>query len=377
MKRGAIQVCLIAAVCAGLLLQPVPVGARAQGRRPPVVRWEDQVAGDLIRTYQSGRREQAIAALLDRLAPHGGDTARDALHRMRLWVHYAEKDAPESPRRRDVETLLILCTDALVTTWSERSLSAPDQNPLWQPLDFLRETVARIDPAGAVLRQWYLVWEAFRQSEISLQWRGWPEYLKDALVAFPRDPQMLLAAGSRQELEWWAATNPRRLLSDLPSARLPEQRSRLIAARGFLRRSLEANPAESESRLRLARVLLELGDVDGAGEVLAAQRWSGDEAAFEYLARLFEGEIAERRGDTKAALAAYDRAITLVPTPQSAQVAKAYVLQGSDRRADALQAATEALGGSDTTPDPWWVYSLGQAWRLSAYLRGARALVAR
>jgi hypothetical protein len=96
MKRRAIRVCLMAGVCAAVLLRPVPVGAGAQGGRAPVVRWEDQVARDLIRTYQSGQREQAIAALLDRLAPHGGDTARDALHRMRLWVHYAEKDAPES-----------------------------------------------------------------------------------------------------------------------------------------------------------------------------------------------------------------------------------------------------------------------------------------
>jgi tetratricopeptide (TPR) repeat protein len=354
-------------------------GAAPVVDRVPVTRWPDRVAEDLVRTYRSGKTDEAIAALIQRLTDEQGDNRGDAVERMVLWV----RDAGQQTRTRirswrgELEALLLLTTDALIETWPERSLFAPEKNNLWRPLETLYDTLKGLDQTSPFLRQWYLIWEAFRQSNILDGWRGWPTYFNDALNAFPRDSQVLLAAGARQELEWWIRTNPRRTLSDIPATRPADLHAALIASRNYLRRSLEANPAESEAALRLTRVLIELDDLDAARQVLAARTWSRGEPAFEYLAHLFEGELAERHGDWSSAIAAYDRAIVLVPTPQSALVGKAHALHAADRRADALQAATQALSGPDQPPDPWWVYSLGQSWRLTPYLRAARAWIAR
>jgi tetratricopeptide (TPR) repeat protein len=347
--------------------------------RVPVTRWPDSVAEDLVRTYRSGKTDEAIAALIQRLTDEQGDNRGDSVERMVLWV----RDAGQQTRTRirswrgELEALLLLTTDALIKTWPERSLFAPEKNNLWRPLETLYDTLKGLAQASPFLRQWYLIWEAFRQSNILDGWRGWPTYFNDALNTFPRDSQVLLAAGARQELEWWIRTNPRRTLSDIPATRPADLHAALIASRNYLRRSLEANPAESEAALRLTRVLIELDDLDAARQVLAARTWSRGEPAFEYLAHLFEAELAERHGDWPSAIAAYDRAIVLVPTPQSALVGKAHALHAADRRADALQVATQALSGPDQPPDPWWVYSLGQSWRLTPYLRAARAWIAR
>lgn len=355
-------------------------GPAAASRFPGAVApWPDSVAENLVRTYRSGQTDDAIAALVRRLGGDEDNDRADAVERMVLWVREAGQQTRTGKRswRRELEALLLLTTDALIETWPERSLFAPERNNLWRPLETLHDTLKRLDPASPFLRQWYLVWEAFRQSNIMDGWRGWPTYFNEALEAFPRDPQVLLAAGARQELEWWMRTNPRRTLSAIPGARAADLHDVLVASRNYFRRSLAADPDESESALRLARVLIELDELDAARQVLAARTWNGREPAFEYLARLFEGELAERHGDTAAAIAAYDRAIALVPTPQAALVAKAHALHAADRRADALQVATQALSGADQPADPWWVYSLGQAWRLTPYLRAARAWIAR
>ena len=70
----------------------------------------------------------------------------------------------------------------------------------------------------------------------------------------------------------------------------------LSLGRDYLRRSVAADANESEARLRLLHVLLELNDLTDASRVLAEHDWAPDGAAFEYLARLFEGDLHERRG---------------------------------------------------------------------------------
>ncbi len=78
--------------------------------------------------------------------------------------------------------------------------------------------------------------------------------------------------------------------------------------------------------------LLELNELADASRLLAEHDWAPAGAIAEYLARLFEGDLHERREDRAAAAAAYDRAIALVAMSQSARVAKAHALHLDGQR---------------------------------------------
>ena len=193
-----------------------------------------------------------------------------------------------------------------------------------------------------------------------------------ALAAFPSDSRVLLAAGSRYELAWWMSLeNAQRDLEREPLG----VTKLLTTARDYLRRSLAADPGEAEARLRLAHVLLELNELTSVPAILSSHDWTPDGPAFEYLARLFEGDLHERRGDRAAAAAAYDRAIALVDAPQSALVAKAHLAHLDGRRAEAAQTVAPVLSGNVKGADPWWPFVRGQAWRFEAYRKAAHAQV--
>jgi tetratricopeptide (TPR) repeat protein len=272
---------------------------------------------------------------------------------------------------------LLLCTEALFKTWPQRSLAPQDQNSIWEPIDFLHDTLERMEAKSPFLKSWYLLWEAFRQSQIMYRWNGWPEYLNAGRSAFPDDARILLAAGSRKELEWWTVGIPRRLVGDVPNPVREQTLDYLLQAKKLLRRSVDADPRETEARLRLAHVLIELDEFGEAEAILATTEWETDEPAFEYLARLLEGAVNERKGNAEAALTSYDRAIDLVAASQTARLAKARLLRASERRAEAVAAATAALNESSSQLDPWWVFINGQAWRRDVYLKAARSMVIR
>jgi tetratricopeptide (TPR) repeat protein len=331
---------------------------------------EDVAYDRLIEVYRSGAIDRAVEDLRQLLTRNELQRPGDPERRIDTWILKAR----QLNRQADLEALFILCTEAILKAWPQQSPYRLELMPYWTPLARLEATLRRMNPKSPFLRAWYLLWESFRHLNISYRWQGWPEYLDEALAAFPGDAQILLAAGARQELEWWMSLeNAQRDLRREPA----KVSGFLTTARDYLRRSVAADPKESEARLRLAHVLLELNELDEAADVLSSYAWKPDEPAFEYLARLFEGDLHERRGDTTAAVAAYDRAIKLVAMPQSARVAKAHALHLDGRRSDAAATATEAVTERGNQSDPWWPYIHGQAWRFEAYLKIARAMVVR
>jgi tetratricopeptide (TPR) repeat protein len=235
----------------------------------------------------------------------------------------------------------------------------------------LRQALRRMDRQSQFLRTWHLLWESIRQQRVNRPLPREFDYLDEALSAFPKDALLLLAAGSRYELEWTMSSgNHHHDLSPEPAiARTLE------TARDFLRRSIEADPNESESRLRLGHVLIELNDLDGASTVLAAYDWSRDGPAFGYLVGLFEGELHERRGNRAAAAESYERAASLVPGRQSALVARAHVAHFEGARAESARVMAQAFSGDRTVVDSWWLFTRGQAWRVDAYRKTLRAMV--
>ena len=205
-------------------------------------------------------------------------------------------------RSRVLEALLMLCTEVMLKDWPARSLAPQNLNPIWRNLDFVYDTLVKLDRSSPLSRAWYLLWDSFRQAHINYKWEGWPRYSSDALEAFPSDAEILLSAGARSELDWWTNDNERRSLGKVRTLQVEAVRFFLEDARQLLRRSLTANPGESETRLRLAHVLLELDERDEAMKLLTSYEWPPDEAAFEYFARLFEGDLQAKRGDVTSAL---------------------------------------------------------------------------
>jgi hypothetical protein len=136
-----------------------------------------------------------------------------------------------------------------------------------------------------------------------------------------------------------------------------------------------ADPTEAEARLRLVHVLLELDDLKAVPAVLMQHDWRPDGLAFEYLARLFEGDLHERNGDRTAAAAAYEHAAALAVVPHSALIARAHLAHLDGQRAEAARLVNEAVSGDRSGRDPWWPFIRGQAWRFEFYRTAVHALV--
>ena len=96
-----------------------------------------------------------------------------------------------------------------------------------------------------------------------------------------------------------------------------------MAARDAFRRSLRANDDEVEARLRLIRILLQLDELDEAEREVQRLKKQPSGEIFQYLTLLFEGDLYERKGDTAAAMRAYEAAVPLAMFPHAALVARA------------------------------------------------------
>jgi tetratricopeptide (TPR) repeat protein len=339
----------------------VPVQAQAQ---PPAISESDAHAyEDLLTVYRGGEIERAVEGLARLLAASGGQ------RQITRWIG----EMQDANRRSELEAALLLYSDAIMILWShDDPYPTRKLEPYMAPFERLHLTLKRMDPKSPFLRAWYLLWESFRHVHVNQLVPVELDYLDEALAAFPVDAQILLAAGSRQELYWWMSLeNAQRD----PGREPPSITRFLTGARDYLRRSVTADPNEPEARLRLVHVLLELNDFADVSRLLAEHDWTADGAAFEYLARLFEGDLHERQGDRTAAAAAYDRAIALVAAPQSARIARAHLAHLDGRRSEAVATVAPALSDRSDQADPWWPYIRGQAWRFEGYLRIAHSMV--
>jgi hypothetical protein len=258
-------------------------------------------------TLVGGYRKGGIAVSIDRLAALL--STREGQRRLSEWIDAARKKS----QRAEIETLLLLLSDKIMEMWSAddpfpERLLPPYQAALRQAHFALMD----IERGTPFLRAWYLLWESFRQSNTSRQLPKPLDFLDDALAEFPRDAEVLLSAGARQELFWTASLeNVQRSLSTQPL----DVTRLLTAARDFFRRSLAADPNETESRVRLLHVLLELNELTPMQDLIASHDWTHDEPTFRYLANLFEGDMHELRRDFTSATAAYDRASLFSDNP--------------------------------------------------------------
>jgi hypothetical protein len=225
-------------------------------------------------------------------------------------------------------------------------------------------SAARTDPFS---RDWWLLVIAFFQGQLELSQAA--SFADRARALVGDSPQLFLAIGITEEMGWTFGHDTDRKyafggdLGDAESA---------------YRSALAGQPDLVEARVRLGRVLTLRGRVDESLRVLSTIGAAEDPES-RYLARLFEGDALERRGNVSEAERRYLAAFAAVPSAQSARVALAHVRYLNGARADAAAAvrATAADGTGAETADPWFWYTRGLLWRTAGYLLTLRALAQR
>ena len=180
------------------------------------------------------------------------------------------------------------------------------------------------------------------------------------------------------------------------AAALPEQAAVLAAlgeaaaaagdlakARKLLERAAALAPAAGRIAYRLGVVYRDLGQAAEAERWFKRRNGVGPALADPLLLAVAErslspkfflaaGNRAKARSDWQEALAAFDRAVALVPADVAASLARADALHALGRVAEALAATEEVLGHADDNADAW----LLQAFLLHRSERAAEAIEA-
>jgi tetratricopeptide (TPR) repeat protein len=333
---------------------------------------------ELIRRYQAGDADGAVQSLANWSAAEVDAAARAG------QVDEGTRIVPRSDAARNMRLVAVAALHAEAGIWS---------------LDAERFRVhARLGEAAVndlagrrssvrFCRTWYLT--------VSNFWTVLGDLVRAEAAltgsrrALGADAELLVALGALNEIwsgPFGAPLLQRDLSGDLAGLSFParvdtragRQRTALLErARSLHREALSMAPGACEGRLRLGRVLAQLGHEDQAAKELETCLAPRADPAIRYLAALFLGQVREERNDLAAAEAAYRGARASVPTGIAATLALARVLDAagrSDAASAAVAAVLEPRAGDARPPDPWWLYQMGQLTDLGTRLKALRAL---
>lgn len=203
-------------------------------------------------------------------------------------------------------------------------------------------------------------------------------HLREAQDVLPRDPWILFYSGAMHEAlaapryQNIARSQPQRPGQPRP---LDSSRVELGRAREFYSKATEADPAFAEAHLRLGRVLGLLGRHEQALDALKRGLAMTDDPALRYFGELFSAAELEELGLVKEARTAYERCAALAPTAQAPLLG---ISELARRRGDrdaalaAMQRVAARPGGPDDRVDPWWVYLRSHAWNADKLLEEVR-----
>ena len=308
-------------------------------------------AGDILRA--SGT---SAARLLNGLA---------LLHMETAFAHYERNDGERMG-------------DHLV--WSRRLVR---RDLPWPTIDRLH--IAATDPR--FVTDWRLTITGFFHNKLAFAEAR--RFLDEEIDHAPRDPLLLLARGMTEEIsaseraQLRPAPSPRLDLASGTRGRMPDiglgtqRRRALLEAARLYRTALVADSAVHDARLRLGRVLFELGGDGDAVVELERTLAQDDDRAHRYLAHLFLAAISERRGGEADAASRYLSAADLFPAAQAPYLGLSR-LQSQRDPSRASETLREMFGRSlppspDGVPDPWWMYDAGYGASLPARLEKLRA----
>ena len=191
----------------------------------------------------------------------------------------------------------------------------------------------------------------------------------EGLKLFPRDPDLLVAAGSALEeaaTVWLGASVATAAMS--PSYRqaalqaASQRRELYTRARAMFADAAAAAPELAVARVRLGRVLWRLGEREEARAALEqAVARAADPPAL-YLAHLFLGRVHEDSGRLEPAVQHYRLALGFDPQAQSAAIALSHALRlAGDGEASRQVLRTALAMAGRRGRDGYWDYLAGDA----------------
>jgi len=373
------------ALLAFVTAQQVPPG------RPPVGTGTDQGRGGTTTQRPpprplNSRTRSATADALDRYVAGEREKALTLLQRLGGFeVTHAEEwilsgEVPAIQKRRFIAALVALeytaarpALSPLLFEWGARTLRESPE-PQANEQAWLRASVALAEGRGG----WKLL------TGVSPALAGRPVaaagmdpllgtgHLAYALSRFPDDARFKLAKVVAVEAETspppgsiTVATTGKSVVTDEIDAQVLNlaatggagPQKRLELAIEALNELLPADGVGAEARLRRGFLYLRLGHRDFAlqqfGSIDSKDRF------ISYLAHLFTGWALAKDGQTDAAIAAYRRALTVVPHARSASSLLTTFAIMSGRLADAEAVANDLMQKPAAGDDPWRTYLLG------------------
>jgi tetratricopeptide (TPR) repeat protein len=187
------------------------------------------------------------------------------------------------------------------------------------------------------------------------------EHLEEARQVFPSSWEVLLDSAYLHQKFSSPMTQAARaaLIATGVTTPVGPEQTELERAAGFFRRALALNPVHVEARVRLGRILGQLGRHREAAAELSAALQAGPTGDLLYYAELLLGRAEEGLGRRDSARAHFQNAAALHPRAQSPRLALSQLLrQAGDRRGalDTLQAVTALPATLNGRSDPWWEY---------------------
>src|SRR5262245_48647267 len=259
----------------------------------------------LVQTYAAGRGPDAIAALLR--WPH-----RDAMS--------AARAAVSTLTPSEMISAAILHTEAALSLVDARPFDATAHIEAAQALlrAAARDPSAR-ERADSVATRWYYFAANLLTSANQMEQAAW--YIREGLVAFPRNARLYFARGAIAEvtvsLGW-----KRGLRSDPPQDENERTRIEELLKRAVddYQRAVNIDPRFAWGHLRIGWIRLFLGD-NRARRALEAAVVDAPGHRVRYLAHLMLGGVAERDRRLEDARREYETALAAGPGFQSGYLA--------------------------------------------------------
>lgn len=179
---------------------------------------------------------------------------------------------------------------------------------------------------------------------------------------FPSDPVLLYWSGVLHERFSSAALQAAAqavVVENRGATSVASMRAELTRAERFFRATLVVSPDHQEARVRLGRVLGELGQYEQSADVLRAAVAAGVTGDLLYLAELFLAKQEDALGHSAEARAHLERAAALYPRAQSPRLALSQLSRRMGDRPGAQRELRILVDLPDTEnqrEDPWWKY---------------------
>lgn len=313
-------------------------------------------SGNLIFTNQELQRLRALAADVRARGSANRLLKRAAVLHADIAMSGGSQGVPaRSPRRVPLRRTAVFVEDGRQTAILEsvdhwamaRSVlsevaSRPDRTP-----DPQRDPDVRL---------WYQATTAFMLVQESIG----PEHFSAAEKLFPREADILFAAGAARDMLSAPGVHAplRRARAGFGSVMgLGSQESEMRQGVAFYRRALESDRGHAEALIRLGGLLGRLGRHDDAVAELRLALPLTTEPLLQYYAQMFLGRELDHLGDVAGVRAAYERAMALAPQAQSPRVGLSHILMRAGDRSAALDLILPALGPEAVQQaEPMWNY---------------------